>query len=60
MYAVIEKDYNVVVWPNDVQLKDVNEMIMSGMKREELIDIISKNTFSKLEALTKLNYYKKC
>ena len=60
MYAVIEKDYNVVVWPNDVQLKDVNEMIMGGMKREELIDIISKNTFSKLEALTKLNYYKKC
>ena len=35
-------------------------MIMGGMKREELIDIISKNTFSKLEALTKLNYYKKC
>ena len=60
MYAVVEKDYNVVVWPNDVQLKDVNEMIMGGMKREELIDIISKNTFSKLEALTKLNYYKKC
>jgi DNA primase len=60
MYAVVEKDYNVVVWPNDVQLKDVNEMIMNGMKISELKDIISNNTFSKLEALTKLNYYKKC
>jgi hypothetical protein len=60
MYAVIEKNYNVVVWPNDVQLKDVNEMIMNGVKISELRDIISNNTFSKLEALTKLNYYKKC
>ena len=60
MYAVVELDYNVVVWANDGQLKDVNEMIISGMKISELKEIISKNTFNKLEALTKLNYYKKC
>ena len=60
MYAVIEKDYNVVIWPNEIQFKDVNEMIINGMKIDELRDIISNNTYSKLEALTKLNYYKKC
>ena len=60
MYAVVEKDYNVVIWPNDIQLKDVNEMIMNGMKISKVRDIISNNTFSKLEALTKLNHYKKC
>ena len=59
MYAVIEKDYNVVIWPNHIQLKDVNEMIVSGMSVTELKNIIEKNTFKKLEALEKLSYYKK-
>ena len=60
MYDVIEKDYNVLIWPEHIQLKDVNDMIMNGMTELELHDIISKNTYSKLEALTKLNFYKKC
>ena len=60
MYDVIEKDYNVVIWPDNLQLKDVNDMIMSGMSKAEVQTIISTNTFSKLEALTKLSYYKKC
>jgi hypothetical protein len=60
MYDVIEKDYNVVIWPDDVQLKDVNDMIMNGMTKAEVQSIISSNTFSKLEALTKMSYYKKC
>jgi len=60
MYDVIEKDYNLVVWPNDMRHKDINDMIMSGMSKSEVQTIISKNTFAKLEALTKLNFYKKC
>ena len=60
MYDVIEKDYNIVIWPDDVQLKDVNDMIMNGMTKAEVQSIISSNTFSKLEALTKMSYYKKC
>ena len=60
MYDVIEKDYNVVIWPDNLQLKDVNDMIMSGMSKAEVKTIISTNTFSKLDALTKLSYYKKC
>lgn len=59
MYAVIEKDYNVVIWPNHIQLKDVNEMIVSGISVAEIKNIIDKNTFRKLEALEKLSYYKK-
>jgi len=60
MYNVIEKDYNVVIWPDHIQSKDVNDMIVSGMSKEEVQSIISTNTFAKLEALTKLSYYKKC
>jgi hypothetical protein len=59
MYKVIEQDFNVVIWPDDLQLKDVNDMIMSGLTKFELQDIISNNTYSKLSALTKLNYWKK-
>ena len=29
MYNVIEKNYNIVIWPDDIQLKDVNDMIMN-------------------------------
>ena len=39
--------------------KDINDMIMSGLTKLELQDIISNNTYSKLSALTKLNYWKK-
>ena len=60
MYDVIEKDYNLVVWPDDIKYKDINDMIISGMSKAEVQTIISKNTFAKLEALTKLSYYKKC
>ena len=58
-FLVVEKDYNVVVWPNEIQPKDVNDMIMSGLTKAEVSDIIHKNTYSKLSALTKLNEYKK-
>ena len=60
MYDVVEKDYNLVVWPDDMRHKDINDMIMNGMTKLEVQTLISKNTFAKLEALTKLNYYKKC
>ena len=59
MYKVIEQDFNVVIWPEEIQLKDVNDMIKSGLTKLELQDIISNNTYSKLSALTKLNYWKK-
>ena len=59
MYNVVEKDYNLVVWPEDMRHKDINDMIMAGLTKTELSDIIHTNTFSKLSALTKLNQYKK-
>ena len=59
MYKVIEQDFNVVIWPEEIQLKDVNDMIKSGLTKLELQDSISNNTYSKLSALTKLKYWKK-
>jgi hypothetical protein len=59
MYDVIEKDYNLVVWPSDLRHKDINDMILAGLTKLQISDIISTNTYSKLSALTKLNDYKK-
>ena len=59
MYKVIEDNYNIVIWPSEIQSKDVNDMIQSGLTKSEISDIISKNTYSKLSALTKLNDWKK-
>ena len=59
MYDVVEKDYNLVVWPESMRHKDINDMVMAGLTISELSDILNKNTYSKLTALTKLNEYKK-
>ena len=59
MYNVIEKDYNLVVWPEDMRHKDINDMILAGTSKAELGDLLNKNTYSKLSALTKLKDYKK-
>ncbi len=60
MYKVIEKNYNIVIWPEEVKCKDINEMIQSGLDRVKVKQMIDSNTFSKLEALTRLNTFKKC
>ena len=60
MYDVVDKNYNIVIWPQHIQSKDVNDLIMSGMSKDEVKNLISNNTYSKLSALTKLTDYKKC
>jgi hypothetical protein len=59
MYDVVEKDYNLVVWPDNMRHKDINDMIIGNIAISEVNDIISTNTCSKLEALTRLNNWKK-
>jgi len=59
MYDVIEKDYNIVIWPTEMRHKDINDMIVAGLDKTEISDIISTNTCNKLTALTKLNHWKK-
>ena len=48
MQDAIKLRYNVVIWPNSVQGKDINEMIMNGISQDEIERIISSNTFLSL------------
>lgn len=59
MQSAIKSNYKVVIWPNTIQQKDINEMIMFGMSKEEIQSTINKNTFSGLEAQAKLTFWKK-
>ena len=59
MSTVIDKDFNIVIWSDEVREKDINEMIMNGLSQDKLIKIIEENTYSKLSALTKLSYWRK-
>jgi DNA primase len=54
---IIERQYNVVVWPQTIEEKDINEMILSGIDVQK---IIKKNTFVGLEAKLKFVEWKRC
>ena len=54
MEKAIEEHYRIVIWPEMIEEKDINEMILNGFTSDELSDIIQKNTFQNLSA--KLNF----
>ena len=52
----IDKSYKVVIWPNNVKQKDINDMVLAGL---DIRKIIRDNIFSSLEAKLKFNEWKK-
>lgn len=59
MADAIKLGHNVVIWPDTIQAKDINEMVMSGISVDEIERIISSNTFKGLEAQAKFTFWKK-
>ena len=59
MQDAIKSGHNIVIWPNTIQAKDINEMVMSGISVDEIESIISSNTFTGLEAQAKFVFWKK-
>lgn len=55
----IEEGYRVVIWDKDIQQKDINDMVVSGMSIDNILNVIKKNIFSGLEAKTRLTNWKK-
>lgn len=55
----IKSKHDVVIWPDTVIGKDINEMIQLGMSVDEIENIISSNTFREIEALTKFTFWKR-
>ena len=59
MEQAIEEHFNIVIWPEMIQEKDINEMILSGFSPDEIQDIISKNTYQNLRAKIEFVNWKK-
>ncbi len=50
MEQAIEEHFNIVIWPEMIEEKDINDMVLSGFSPDEIQDIISKNTYQNLRA----------
>ena len=57
MEKLIEYNYELVIWPDNIKSKDINDMILSDPKLN-ILKIINKYTFSGLEAKLKLANWK--
>ena len=51
--------YNVCIWPKNLELKDVNDMINAGMSSDFIRYIIDTHTFRDLRAKLELNTWSK-
>jgi hypothetical protein len=58
--AAASNHWRMVVWPEHINQKDINEMIIAGMSQEELMAVINKNTVSGLALRLRLNAWSKC
>ena len=59
MDDAIKLGYNVVIWPDTMEQKDINEMVMASFSPAEIERIISSNTFTGLRAQMKFISWKK-
>jgi len=56
MSKVIEQGYSIVIWPDNIKQKDVNDAVLAGINVQ---DVLSKNVYKDLEAQLKFNFWKK-
>ena len=59
MQKAINAGFTVVIWPDNLEGKDINEMILTGKSQSEIQEIISSNTFKGLKAQVRFNNWKK-
>lgn len=55
----IDLGYNVVMYPDTVEEKDINDMVKAGRTPSEILNLINTNTFSGMEAKLKFVDWKK-
>lgn len=53
----VDQNYNIVIWPESISQKDINDMARDGLDVQE---IVNNNTHRGLSAKFKFNQWKKC
>jgi len=59
MQDAIKSGHNIVIWPDIIKAKDINEMIVSGISVDEIESIISTNSFTDIKAQMRFVSWKK-
>ena len=59
MDSCIKSYKNIVIWPDSMKHKDINDMIMAGYRKEQIQEIINDNIFSGAAAQLRFAEWKK-
>ena len=59
MKNAVDKKYNLVVWPESLKYKDINDMVIAGKTPAQIESIIYRSTYCGLEAHQHINNWKK-
>jgi len=46
MVRSLQDGWKIVVWPNSITCKDINDMVLTSIKDARLVEIINRNTYS--------------
>jgi transcription elongation factor Elf1 len=57
MRKTIDMGYRVCIWPDTIEQKDINEMVLAGMHPSQIQHIIDNNTYEGLIATMKMNQW---
>jgi hypothetical protein len=57
MEKILDKGYKLCIWPEKLLDKDINDMVLSNLDPQDIID---KNTYSGLTGKLQLSYWRKC
>jgi hypothetical protein len=55
----IEQGYKVCIWPDYIEQKDINDMVLSGLDGAAVQHIIDQNTFQGLAAKMRMQVWSK-
>lgn len=58
--ANISMGFNVCMWPPTIEQKDVNDMVLAGVKPADIKLMIDQNTSAGLQAKLNLAQWRKC
>lgn len=59
MEKAIDRGYNICFWPDHIEQKDINDMVLSGMSVEDIKLTVDVNTLQGLQAKMRLVTWKK-
>ena len=56
---VLDQGHKIVIWPDNMEFKDINDMILGGMSAQKVVDIIDANTYNGIIGMMRFTQWKK-